>query len=241
MIYDSVAGGWWQYGGTSLATPLIAAYEAITGVDGTTPDPAVGLHRQRAAERPDERARAATATRRSSTSATPGSVMTARPGSARSPGAVAPGAPGIGGPSFGYGIGNTYTAGVGPTTATLSGGVYPNGLDTTYYWQYGTTTSYGSQTAAVDIGAGQAPVAVTGALSGLAPGSAYHYRLVANNNDGTMYGYDSELTTESAPINTTSPAIGGLALQGQTLYAYPGGWTPAGPRSPTSGSARPMG
>ena len=141
---------------------------------------------------------------------------------------MAPGAPGIGGPSFGYGIGNTYTAGVGPTTATLSGGVYPNGLDTTYYWQYGTTTSYGSQTAAVDIGAGQAPVSVTGALSGLAPGTTYHYRLVAHNNDGTMYGYDSELTTESAPINTMPPAIGGLALQGQTLYAYPGGWTPAG-------------
>ncbi len=225
IIYDSASGGWLQYGGTSLATPLIAAYEAITGVDGTTPqwaytdsallnDPTTGwsgdcgqpiLYICDAAVGYDGPTGI-------------GSIS----------GAVTPGAPGIGGPSFGYGFGNTYTAGVGSTTATLSGGVYPNGLDTTYYWQYGTTTSYGSQTGALDVGAGQAPVTVTGALSGLAPGATYHYRLVAHNDDGIMYGYDSELTTQSAPTNTTPPAIGGLAVQGQTLYTYAGGWSPAG-------------
>ncbi len=226
VIYDSGAGGWMQYGGTSLATPLIAAYEAITGVDGTTP----------------QWAYTDSALLNDPTSGSSGDCdqpilyicdaavgYDGPTGIGSISGAVAQGAPGIGGPSFGYGIGNTYTAGVGPTTATLSGGVYPNGLDTTYYWQYGTTTSYGSQTALVDIGEGQAPVPVTGALSGLASGTTYHYRLVAHNNDGTMYGYDSELTTESAPINTMPPVIGGLAQQGQTLYAYAGGWTPAGP------------
>ncbi len=225
LIYDSEIGGWWQYGGTSLATPLIAAYEAITGVDGTTPEWAYtdsGLLND-------------PTTGSSGDCGQPilyicdaGVGYDGPTGIGSISGAVAPGAPGIGGPSFGYGIGNTYTAGVGATTASLSGGVYPNGLDTTYYWQYGTTTSYGSQTATGDIVAGQAPVPVTGALSGLAPGNTYHYRLVAHNDDGTMYGYDSELTTESAPINTMPPVIGGLAQQGQTLYAYPGGWTPAG-------------
>ncbi len=226
LIYDSEIGGWWQYGGTSLATPLIAAYEAITGVDGTTPqwaytdsallnDPTTGW----SGDCPSTILYICDA----------GVGYDGPTGIGSISGAVAQGAPGIGGPSFGDGYENTYTAAVGPTTAMLSGGVYPNGLDTTYYWQYGTTTSYGSQTAAVDIGSGQVPVAATGALSGLAAGTTYHYRLVAHNGDATMYGYDSELTTESAPINTSLPAIGGLALQGQTLYAYPGGWTPAGP------------
>ena len=229
MIYDSETGGWWQYGGTSLASPLIAAYEAITGVDtgvdGPTPQWAYND----------------SALLNDPTSGSNGDCDSAifyicdaglgydgPTGIGSISGAVVQGAPGIGGPSFGYGMGNTYTAGVGPTTATLGGGVYPNGLDTTYYWQYGPTTSYGSQTAGVDIGAGQAPVSATGALSGLAPGTTYHYRLIAHNTDGWAYGYDSELTTQSAPVNTMLPVIGGLALQGQTLYAYPGGWTPSG-------------
>jgi hypothetical protein len=225
IIYDSGIGGWWQYGGTSLATPLIAAFEAITGVNGTTPqwaytdsallnDPTTG-----------------------SSGSCPSNILyicDAGPGYdgptgiGSISGAVVAGAPGIGGPSFGDGVGNTYATGVGSTTASLSGGVYPNGADTTYYWQYGATTSYGAQTATVDIGGGQAPVQVAGALGGLAPGTTYHYRLVAQNGVGTAYGYDSTLTTTMAPANAVAPAIGGIAVQGQTLQAYPGGWTPAG-------------
>jgi hypothetical protein len=226
MIYDSeVRGGWAQFGGTSLATPLIAAFEAITGVNGATPqwaytdsallnDPASG-----------------------SSGNCPSNILyicNAGPGYdgptgiGSISGAVVAGAPGIGGPAFGYGVGNTYTDSVGATTATLSGGVYPNGLDTTYYWQYGPTTSYGAQTQPVDIGSGQAPVQVPGALTGLVPGVTYNYRLVAHNADGTAYGYDSSLTTLVAPANAVVPAIGGFAQQGQTLQAYPGGWTPGG-------------
>ena len=225
IVYDSEIGGWWQFGGTSLATPLIAAYEAITGVNGATPqwayddsallnDPVTG-----------------------SSGTCPSNILyicNAGPGYdgptgiGSISGAVVSGAPGIGGPSFGYGVGNTYTAGVGATTATVSGGVYPNGLETTYYWQYGPTTSYGAQTGSVDIGAGQAPVQVSDALTGLAPGMTYHYRLVAQNSDGISYGYDSALTTVIAPANAVAPAIGGFAQQGQTLQANPGGWTPAG-------------
>jgi len=225
MIYDSQIGGWWQYGGTSLATPLIAAFEAVTGVDGTTPqwaytdssllnDPATG-----------------------SSGSCPSNILyicDARPGFdgptgiGSISGAVVAGGPGIGGPSFGYGVGNTYTSSVGATTATLSGGVYPNGIDTTYYWQYGSTASYGAQTGSVDIGAGQAPVLVPGSLTALAPGTTYHYRLVAHNSDGFAYGYDSTFTTAIAPANAVAPGIAGSAVQGQTLQGYPGGWTPAG-------------
>jgi hypothetical protein len=225
MVYGSAMGGWWQYGGTSLATPLIAAYEAITGVDGTTPqwaytdsallnDPAAG----------------------SSGDCSPDILYICEAGAGYDgptgvgsiSGAVVAGAPGIGGPSFGSGADNTYTEAVGATTATLSAGVYPNGLETTYYWQYGTTTSYGAQTQPVDTGAGQAPGFATAALAGLAAATTYHYRLVAQNADGTTYGYDSQLTTASPPILTANPSIGGAARPGQTLSANPGGWALAG-------------
>ena len=221
MVYGSAMGGWWQYGGTSLATPLIAAYEAITGVNGITPqwayadsallnDPVGGSSGDCA---PDIFYICETG---------PGYDGPTGVGSIS--GAVVAGAPGIGAPSFGAGTNDTYTEDLGATTATLAGGVYPNGLDTTYFWQYGTTTSYGAQTQPVDLGAGQAPIFATAALGGLAPATTYHYRLVAQNADGTTYGYDSHLTTASPPVLTANPSIGGAARLGQTLSANPGGW-----------------
>jgi hypothetical protein len=219
MIYND--GNWWQYGGTSLATPLIAAYEAITGVSGATPQWAytdsAALNDPTGGSNGDCPANIAYIC-----DAGPGYDGPTGIGSIS--GAVVAGAPGIGGPTY---VG-TYTQNVGATTAALAGGVYPNGLDTAYYWQYGTTTSYGAQTGPIDVGSGQAPVAVTGALSSLAPGTVYHYRLVAQNSRGIAYGYDSALTTEPAPVNTMLPSIGGSALTGHTLTANPGGWTPNG-------------
>jgi hypothetical protein len=218
-VYDD--GSWEQVGGTSLATPLVAAYEAITGVDGSTPkwayddsamlnDPATGSSGD------------CDAAILYICNAGPGYDGPTGVGSIS--GAVVPGAPAIGGPSFG----GTYTQSVGETSATLNGGVYPNGLDTTYYWQYGPTTSYGGQTTTADIVAGRAPVFAPATLSGLAPNTTYHYRLVTHNDDGWMYGYDSALTTLGPPVNTVLPVITGAALQGQTLSGFVGGWTPAG-------------
>ena len=218
-IYDD--GNWEEVGGTSLATPLLAAYEAITGVGGTTPkwayddsallnDPATGSNGD------------CLAAILYICNAGPGYDGPSGVGSIS--GAVVAGAPGIGGPSFA----GTYTAALGFTSATFSGGVYPNGLDTTYYWQYGPTTSYGSQTSSVDLGAGQAPVFAPATVSGLTPDTTYHYRLVAENPSGTTYGYDSELTTLGPPVNTVLPVVSGAALQGQTVSAFSGGWTPAG-------------
>jgi hypothetical protein len=218
-IYDN--GSWEQVGGTSLATPLTAAYEAITGVNGTSPkwayddrsllnDPATGSNGD------------CLSAILYICNAGPGYDGPTGVGSIS--GAVVTGAPGIGGPSFG----GAYAAALSFTSSTFSGGVYPNGLDTTYYWQYGLTTSYGSQTSSVDLGAGQAPVFAPAMVSGLTPDTTYHYRLVAENPSGTTYGYDSELTTLGPPVNTALPVITGAALEGQTVSAFSGGWTPAG-------------
>jgi len=97
---------------------------------------------------------------------------------------------------------------VGPTTATVSGSVNPNGTATTWHVEYGTTTSYGTPTAGVSAGSGTASVAVSQTLTGLTPGTSYHYRIVATSTAGTGHGADGLLTTSAAPqvVTGTRPA-----------------------------------
>ena len=69
--------------------------------------------------------------------------------------------------------------GVTSTTATVTGVVNPNGANTTYEFQFGLTTAYGMQTAAATLAAGSVPVPVSQTLTGLTPGTVFHYRIVA--------------------------------------------------------------
>jgi hypothetical protein len=91
------------------------------------------------------------------------------------------------------------------TTATLAGSVDPRTRATTWWFEYGTTTSYGSQTASRSAGSGGTVRAVSAGLSGLKPGTTYHYRLVARNDAGTTRGADASLTTVG--VTLTAPAL----------------------------------
>jgi subtilase family serine protease len=225
IVLDSGNGGWLLLGGTSLSTPLLAGYEAVTGVSATPQwaysdsallnDPTTGST--------------------GSCAANISYICNARVGYDGPTGAgsisgdVVPGGPGIGGPGVGGGAGNTYTQSVTAAGATLTGGVYPNGLATSYWWEYGTTTAYGNQTTATNIGAGHSPVSTTRSLTSLTSSTTYHYRLVAQNSAGATYGYDFTLTTGSlAPVATAAPAITGTPRVGQTLTASTGSWSPSG-------------
>lgn len=73
----------------------------------------------------------------------------------------------------------TGTAVAALSTATVNGTVNPQGRATTYYFEFGETTAYGSQTAPQSAGSGTTPVSVSGALSGLRADATYNYRLVA--------------------------------------------------------------
>ena len=105
---------------------------------------------------------------------------------------------------------------VGPTSAIVSGSVNPGGQATTWYVEYGTSTSYGSQSASASVGSGSANVAVSRSLAGLAAGTTYHYRVVATNGAGTSRGADGIFTTLSAPIAVTGTATG-VSPSGATL------------------------
>jgi len=97
---------------------------------------------------------------------------------------------------------------IGATTATVTGSVVPGGLATTWYVQYGTSTSYGSQTAKANAGSGTATVSITSNLADLKPGATYHYRVVATNTTGTAHGSDAVFTTLTPPGATTGAATG---------------------------------
>jgi plastocyanin len=88
---------------------------------------------------------------------------------------------------------------IGETTATVKGVVNPQGQATKYFFNYGTTTSYGQKTSETSVGAGTADVNASSQLTGLAPGTAYHFQLVAKSAGGTTSGLDGTLTTESTP------------------------------------------
>ena len=81
------------------------------------------------------------------------------------------------------------------TSAVLHATVTPNGLPTTYRFQYGRTTAYGSTTQPASAGSGTAPVAVDAKVGGLRPGATYHFRIVAVNGAGVAAGADATFTT----------------------------------------------
>jgi hypothetical protein len=85
------------------------------------------------------------------------------------------------------------------TSATLQGRIDPHGASTTYRVEYGPTTAYGQSAPNVEEEAGSDfethEVAIP--VQGLAPGSVYHYRIVATNAHGTAHSEDAVFTTQT--------------------------------------------
>ena len=200
-VYDTYGyGGWLLVGGTSASAPILAGVEARSsaaerekgarlfweeGPEGKLFDTSEGSNGQCSGQY----------------------LCTAKvgydgPTGWGTPGASLPAPPVVG----------TYTASnVTASAATLNGAINPNGKETTYRFEYGTSTSYGSSVPVPDAGAGSGskPVEVSRELSGLTDGVTYHYRLVASNSEGTTYGGDrhfrpSKWSTQSVP--STSPS-----------------------------------
>ncbi|MCW2855975.1 MAG: hypothetical protein JWR52_1590 [Marmoricola sp.] len=92
------------------------------------------------------------------------------------------------------------------TRATLTGTVNPAGSATTVNFQYGISAAYGSNTAPVPVGPGTGSIGFHAGLTGLIPGTTYHYRAVATNKNGTVRGFDNTFTTGRASGVTTGAA-----------------------------------
>lgn len=96
---------------------------------------------------------------------------------------------------------------IAQNTATIAGSLDTSGLPTNYGFEIATSTDYGPPTGLGTVGAGLNGATVSLALSGLQPGTTYHYRLTATNVDGTSYGADHTFTTSVfASTFATPPA-----------------------------------
>jgi Concanavalin A-like lectin/glucanases superfamily len=92
--------------------------------------------------------------------------------------------------------------------AILTGNVDPNGSETTYRFDYGTTTAYGNVVpeAEEETLDGDGEQIAEEAVAYLVPNTTYHYRIVATNSAGTVWGNDQTLTTPSSEVSPAQEA-----------------------------------
>ncbi len=102
------------------------------------------------------------------------------------------------------------------TGATLNATLNPNSSATSYHFEYGTDTSYGTSTTSTDAGAGAGDQPVAANLVGLAAGTTYHFRLVADNGTGgVQHGADGVFSTApGTPPSATDVSVFGATLHG---------------------------
>jgi Fibronectin type III domain len=94
------------------------------------------------------------------------------------------------------------------TTALVSGSVNPGGQVTTYAFQYGTSTQYTEQTGVQSLGPVTSSEQVSARLAGLRPGTTYHVRLLASNQNGAAAGQDVTFRTAGlAPPGGTAASV----------------------------------
>jgi hypothetical protein len=89
--------------------------------------------------------------------------------------------------------------------ATLRATIDAHGVATSYHFNYGPTTSYGSSTPEVDGGHGDGEGLVTQTITGLEASRTYHVQVVAQSDDGVIRsGGDGLFTTPPAPTATAA-------------------------------------
>jgi hypothetical protein len=79
--------------------------------------------------------------------------------------------------------------------AILKAEINPEGEATTYRFEYGTSTAYGSETPELPVGSDSSPHVVAQLLAGLQPDTTYHYRVVATNGAAQSISEDRTFTT----------------------------------------------
>jgi hypothetical protein len=111
-------------------------------------------------------------------------------------------------------------SGVTTSVATLNATDNPEGASVSASFQFGTTTAYGSSTAAQTLGPNNAATPFSAQLTGLAAGTTIHYRAVVTSDFGTFVGADQTLTTASTPppppAGSGHASIGHVNVSGNT-------------------------
>ncbi len=202
-VYDTYYGGWEDFGGTSASSPFVAGVEAhatsatqLLGANAFYKKPSMLFD----------------VTKGNNGTCTPPAedeyFCTAEVGY---DGPTGEGTPDNVFESTAPAGATGFATKVESTGATLNGIVNPNGGTTKYYFEYGTTESYGTKTAEVSVGSGTSNLEESKAITGLAPETTYHFRIVTTSSIGTTYGLDQVFST-STPIWSIQPTSNPFGL-----------------------------
>lgn len=108
------------------------------------------------------------------------------------------------------------------TSVLLAGTANPSGSDTTVWFEWGETSSYGNVTVEESVGSGTNAVSVSQPVLNLVPGTTYYFRVAGRNSAGTSYGSESicQLTQPPEPpgVQTTSATY--VSATSATLNGY---------------------
>jgi hypothetical protein len=100
-------------------------------------------------------------------------------------------------------VNSLYTSDLSPTTAVLHTAINPRGADTTYHFEYGTTTNYDTSIPIpdADVGSSYSDQDLSVQVTGLTEHAVYHFRVVATNEVGTTVSGDQTFNffPESCP------------------------------------------
>ena len=115
--------------------------------------------------------------------------------------------------TVGPGLQEEWASTVRADSATLSAKIDPNNAPTTYYFQYGTSASYGSAAPAppgAPVGSGKGDVEVSRHVQGLSAASTYHYRVVAVSEPApgeteAFFGPDQTFITQAVGTRPQLP------------------------------------
>ena len=256
-VYDSAEGGWsGPYGGTSLSTPLTAAFVALTGANRASSTDGYGLLSGQWAYADSAQLNDVTAGSNGNqctgaqvydapqicnagpgwdgptgVGSISGDLVTANAG----PSLTLPPTGGIDTSQSGYSL----VQSISGTSATLEGGVYPNDSPTEVWWEYGTdaATDDGADLSLAtptpvqsDVGSGTAPVlAQATTVNGLSEGSIYYVSECASNHSGAdvICGNATELPITDGPTPEGAPTLTFSGFStGSTVTIAEPAWTP---------------
>jgi hypothetical protein len=154
-------------------------------------------------------------------------------------------------------ISSRAATGVTGAGATLNASVNPRSLATDVYFEYGTSTSYGTRTPTVAIGSSSAAVTTSAPIAGLRANTRYNFRAVATSAAGVTRGGNRTFTTGRVPTgvaitpSTVKPTWGsGLTITGTVSgsgttpvalekldYPFTGQWVPLATATTNSSGA----
>ena len=206
-VYSAGNGGWGDYCGTSVSAPLLAAIGAhgsayarsLPGADAYYHDPG-GLFDVTAGSDGE----CAPAEVEYLCHAEIGYDGPTGEGTPDGPITITAAAPSVA----------THSASaVAGGSARLNGAVNPSALATSYHFEYGTSTAYGTSVPAsgASAGSGTGTSEVSQTISGLQANTTYHFRLVATNSAGASDGQDTSFSTAPPSVSGVSPNSGPAA------------------------------